>query len=44
MTDENPLSMQLLHVSKLSPWSRCSTICGCAQPSSLAYSTAPCAM
>ncbi len=41
ITDENPISTQLLHNSKLSPWSRCKQICGWSHPSSLAYSTAP---
>ncbi len=44
ITDEKPMSTQLLQISKLSPWSRCSAICGFSHPSSLAYSTAPCAI
>ena len=41
---EKPESIQLLQVSNESPWSRCRAISGCLQPSSLAYSTAPCAI
>ena len=38
------ISTQSLHSSKVSPWSKWSTISGWAQPNSLAYSTAPSAM
>ncbi len=43
ITDEKPMSMQLLHSSNELPWSRCRQM-GMFLPSSLAYSTAPCAM
>ncbi len=43
MTEENPLSMQDTHSSKLSPWSRCSAM-GSALPISAAIAAAPLAM
>jgi len=43
MTDENPNSMQDLHSSKESPWSRC-RVMGMLLPISRATFTAPMAM